>query len=37
MRDLLQLLDMRELRERSECVIYCNHWMCANCVSARDA
>jgi hypothetical protein len=37
MRDLLQLLDMRELRERSECAIYCNHSRRTNCESALDA
>jgi hypothetical protein len=37
MRDLLQLLHMRELRERSGCAIYWDHSRYANYASARNA
>ena len=37
MRDLSLSLEMRELRERSECAICCNRWIRVNCTSARDA
>ena len=41
----MRSLQMRELRERLESAIYCNHWMCdccnhsrcAHCASAREA
>ena len=37
MHDLLQSLEMSELRQRSECAICCNHSRRANCESARNA
>ena len=33
----MQSLEMRGLRQRSGCAIYCNHRRCANCASAWEA
>ena len=36
MRDLLQSLEMRKLRERSGCAIYCNYARTARALGMRD-